>query len=464
MKARFKKNFIVLWCLLIISAALYNSSLGTVAGLHAEENGNRKPEARRAKTLSPSSFKPITDAQTAIELGNYDEALGILNNFLEGNRRIKDFDRATAYQLMGYIHINNEDYENAAAEFERALALEVLEEERNTELCYSLVRLYFSLDEYEKSLDKLKLWFDLVDEPASQALFLAAQLYATVGNFDRALIYAEQAMERYRQETPWEPQENRFRLLLSIYMQTGRYDDALPLLEEMIGYWPSDPQYFQNLAVVYFEQGLEKKSFTILALAYENGLLTGSSDIKRLTQLYRYYGYPYKAAEIIEQEMASSRLDSNLENLKELSNAWLQSREWQDAAQSLGRAAVLADDGKLWLLLCKTSIQDEQWEESENYCQNAIDKGGLEEDEGRALQLLALARYEKGSREKALSTFRRCSHFKSTQSECTHWATVILKQKEKESEDARQMKLAELESERRKQRQNAEIQRILQNK
>ncbi len=452
----------------LLTTALFtvwiNTEIILITDIYAQNSRDRKPNSRRAKTLSVSAFKPITDAQAAMEANDYVQATQILNELLTTRKKIKPFDRATAYQLLGYIYINQEDYQRATKAFEQTLSLNVLEEERMHELRYSMIQLYFSIEQYDKSIATLEDWLKQEIDPDAQALILAAQIYANLDKFSEAVNYSERAIRQHREKHSGQPKQDWYRLALAIYLHMKRYSAAKSLLEEMITYWPLKSEYYQQLAGVYYELGLERESFSIQTLAYKNGLLTKTNDITRLAQLYRLFNYPYKAAIILKTALANHDIEENKQNWQELGNAWLQSREWTNATQSLENAAELATDGKLWLTLCKTSIQDENWHDSKNNCVKAIEKGGLELEEGNAWQLLALARYETNEKDEAIKAFKKCSRYEATASVCQQWTMEIVKQKEKEMEDAKQMRLAEIELERRRQEQHDRMRRALREK
>lgn len=427
----------------------------------SQQESSRHKRTKKAQVLSPIAFKPVSQAQTAMEEEDFALATSILEKLLAKGEKLKAYDKAMSYQLLGFIWINKEQYDKATKEFEKALNIGALDNNSVLNLRYTLAQLYFSMAEYKKSIKNLSLWFKQAENPGERAYFLAAQVHALSDDYVKALSFANLGMAKHEKNNAEKPRENWYRLTLAIYLQLSKYDLAEVLLKKMILLWPARPDYYQQLAGVNQALGREKESLVILALAHHNGLLNGEANIIRLVQLYRYHGYPFKAAVILQEQVEASSIQENKKNWEELGNAWMQSREWEKATASLKRAAQLSDDGKLWLVLCQTSMQDEVWVRSKNECLNAIDKGGLERDEGLAWQLLAVARYESGERKQAFNAFKKCSGFDTTKRECEAWIKHIARQIDKEKSEARDLKIAQMNLQQRQKKKEEEMRRAL---
>ena len=431
------------------------------ATVASEPERKKERQTKKAQVLSAYAFKPVSEAQKAMEKEDYAQAILILEQLLASGKKLKPYDKAMSYQLLGFIYISKENYQKATVEFERALATTALDETSILNLRYTLAQLYSSMGQYRRSINNLEIWFKQANNPGERAYFLAAQVYALTEDYNKALSFAEQGMTRHEKNAAENPRENWYRLSLAIYLQLSRHSEAIVLLEKMIRLWPGRPDYYRQLAGVNQALGNDRQSLAILALAHHNGLLKSESDIHRLVQLYRYHGYPYKAARILQQEVEANRIAESKKNWEELGNAWMQSREWEKATASLRHAARLSEDGKLWLLLCQTSMQDEKWQRSREECLHAIDKGGLERDEGKVWQLLAVARYESGERNSAVRAFKKCSRFDLTKKQCSAWISHIARQIEKEKNDARELKLAQIELEQRQKKKEQQMRRTL---
>lgn len=150
----------------------------------------------------------------------------------------------------------------------------------------------------------------------------------------------------------------------------------LLVLEELIQEYPKD-SYVLTLAGVYSELGDTAKQLALTEALYEKGYIEGKSHAINLANLYLLHGLPYKAAKILETEMAAGNVESDVRNLRLLSQAWYQAREDKKAIPPLKRAAEAGDDGELFIRLAQSYINLEQWSEAAEAASRGLEMGGL---------------------------------------------------------------------------------------
>lgn len=386
------------------------------------QDGERERH-RVNQILSQAVYKIVSQAREAMDQNNHNEARTMLDNLLATRDNLSDFEKASAHQLLSYVHVNREDYPAAVSASESAIALAALDHYTELELRYNLVQLYSVLEQYDKSLQHLNIWFQQAENPGARAYFSAAQIYAVTEQFERALDYALQGMNKHKAADS-EPRESWYRLLLAIHLQQKNFRAAIPLLEEMVGYWPTQVQYYQQLSGLYQEFERHRDALAALSLAYQNTLLENGNDIKRLADLYRFNDYPYKGAVILQAALDNRLVPNEADNWQTLANAWLQAREWQRGDRALRQAAQLAPTGETWLLLCQTAFQDERWPDAEGYCEQALDKGGLD-NTADAWQLLARSRHQQDDVPGALAAFKECARLEAGEETCRRWREYL---------------------------------------
>lgn len=424
---------------------------------------NEQNNERRAKpVLSNSVYRPINKAQEAMQDGNYTAAIEIFDELLARSDRLTDYDQAKVLQMKTIAYIQQQDYVNATASSEAALDIDALELEAGKELRYNLVNMYFILERYQQALQHLEIWINTYSELEPQVCFTAAQLYLSVENLDRAQYYGELGREKHEADPDFVPQENWYRLMLSIYGRKKDYDKAAEIAEALIGFWPDKLEYYHQLSGLYQQLERHKEALSVLVVAYRNTLLKSSDDYARMLQMHRYFGYPYRGAVFYDQAINSNIVAAEEESWEDLANAWLQSRQWSLAEAALNEAAVLSDSGKHWLRLCQSTFQDERWQQSLHYCQNALDKGGLEKEESTALQLLAMINFSTNDYENAIRYFDRCATQVATHRDCNDWLEhvknlVTIAEEEKQFAERQ----SRLEEERRNNRENLIDQALL---
>ena len=396
---------------------------GLFTGVVAQDN---QQQERRAKPiLSNSVYRPINQAQQAIQEGDYQKALDELNNLLARGDRLKDYDKAKTLQMLTIVYIHQQDYPKAVESSIEALAVNALELEAQIEMRYNLVSMLFVLERYDEALQQLEIWIAETPELDAQANFTAAQLYLTVDRLPEAQRFAETGMALHRADMATPPKENWYRLLLSIYGQQKNYKKAATLAEQLLSFWPAKLEYYNQLSGLYQQLERQKEAWAILDIAFHNQLLTKQEDYVRLLQLHRFFGYPSRGGMIFQQAMTTEIVEETEEQWENLANAWLQSRQWQRAEAALAEAAQRSDTGKHWVRLCQTTLQDERWQDSHQYCQHALEKGGLKEEKASTWQLMAMVNFSMNNYAEAIHYFKKCSENLSTKQYCEEWLNHV---------------------------------------
>ena len=194
----------------------------------------------------------------------------------------------------------------------------------------------------------------------------------------------------------------------------------------MVYRFPDKKTYYRQLAALYAELKREEDSFAIQQIMYSKDMLEKHSELLRLAQLYLYYEVPYKAAIILEKELNAERIEDEEKNWEQLANAWLSAREWKKAIPPLTKAAEMSEDGRLFLRLGQTYMQEEDWKNAEKNIRYAIKKGDLE-NPGRAWLLLGITRNKKGIKfeNSALFAFKRSTGYEDMEADARRWVKVI---------------------------------------
>jgi tetratricopeptide (TPR) repeat protein len=141
-----------------------------------------------------------------------------------------------------------------------------------------------------------------------------------------------------------------------------------------------------------------------MEVAYRKGILTQDSDLRRLLQLMLLRGIPYRAAKILEKELADARLHQDAQAYELLGTSWILARELPKAEQPLARAAELSPKGDLYVRLAQIQLLQEDWNGAESTLRKALAKGGLG-DPSTVQLLLGIAYYNERKLQEARSWF-----------------------------------------------------------
>jgi tetratricopeptide (TPR) repeat protein len=333
-------------------------------------------------------------------------------------RRLNGYERALIYRLIAYACFGTEDFECAVDNFQKAIAEAALPLDEEVSVRFNVVQLYGALEEWRKVIETLHVWFRYVEEPNPLAYYLLAISHFQLEEYEVAIAPAVRAIELSA-----EPREGWLQLLVALHLQLLDYENAVPVLEQLVTLFPKK-QYWVQLSLLYGARDDYETAFSIQQLAYAQGLLTEDSELRRLARSYLYHQLPEPAARILEKELAADRIESDREVLELLGNSWIAAREFGNAVEPLRKAAMLSDDGKLYLRLAQVHVQREEWKEAASLLQKALEKGGLN-DPGKAHVLLGICYFSDDQPGRARSAFVRAQSHDSTREEAKAWIEHI---------------------------------------
>ncbi|MFW6339428.1 MAG: tetratricopeptide repeat protein [Wenzhouxiangella sp.] len=395
----------------------------------------------QAQTLTPAVANDLLEAYELLEEEKNSEALAALNRLMERRgERMSEFDRASVLQIRGSAYVNEENFEAALRDFEEAIGLAALPEEQQNRLRFNMAQLYFVTEQYEKSIQFFEEWMALDPEVGANTYFMLAGANYQIERYPESLEAITQAIELSE-----EPERRYYELKNVLLSELERVPERTALLEEMVTIWPDVLGFWRQLSSLYLQQDQELKSFSALESAYLSGLVEDGSDILVLAQFYSSFNNPYRGARLIE------RVERTVENLELLSQLWSQAREHRQAIPVLREAAQLSDTGNLFFRLGQAYLATEDNEAAASAFEQALDKGGLEDNQGEAWMLLGNARFnqagpgDRQQRRLADQAFAEAEQFSSTRAQARDWRGYI---RAIDNTESRQAMLEQEQSER----------------
>jgi tetratricopeptide (TPR) repeat protein len=408
---------------LALVIAVFGSSLPQIvpmldaSAIAAERR--EKPKTRKSEVLGKAAFAKIEESQTLLSEGKHQQSLDVLQSILDSSK-FKPYEKAVAIQTMGYVFADKGDYTKTIQTFERAINTGDLPPRVVSDLTYNLAQLNLAEDNPKKALQLLNRWFNEVEgEPAADAFALLAQTHLMLEDFKNAEVAIRKAIKQVE-----EPKKQWVRILLAILLQGERYKEARPILEDAVQRWPGEKAFWQQITAVYYETNSEDLAFVAQEAMHIQGMLTTSKELSRMAQLYLYHGVPIKAANILDKGLKDGSIEKTMKNYEMLANAFMHAREWQKSISPLTIAADKSDDGKLYLQLGQSYLQDEKWKDAESALEKAIKKGGLK-DTGQTYLLLGITRTKLEKWEPAMKSFRKAGDFDDVAKDAFRWIRSI---------------------------------------
>jgi tetratricopeptide (TPR) repeat protein len=370
-------------------------------------------EKKKTYQLEPNVHSELIGIHKQIDEGQNGEALKRLKKLITSNN-LKAYDSAVIYQTMGFAKSNIGEFSDAAKHFIKALSLDALPAEVTHGLNYSTAQLLIHIDKTKEGLKYLSKWFANEPKATGDAHILAATAYYYLKDYKQLIIHVEKALALSSK-----PPLSWYELLLAGYYEIKEYKKSVTLLETIINKHPKKTNYWLQLAEIYQRLEQDKKALAIYELAYAKGLLK-KDDINRLISNYLYLEMPYKAANILEKEMAIGDINPDIRMLTLLADSWLLAQENQKAEPVFKEIIKKYNDDHTRLRLGQLYIEAEDWKnviEVLDVKFQSNDKVLL----SKVNLLLGIAQYHSKNLSKATRAFTHALSDKSTEEQASWW-------------------------------------------
>ena len=411
---RFTRNLIV--------ATLAGSLMASVPAtlLAQEKKDDRK--TKQTVAMSQQVYEKLQEIQELVEAKDYASAQRLVDE-AKANEKLSPYERAQVWNLQAYSFYLQERYPDAIRAYEQVLAQPDLPEALIQSSLKTKAQLQFTQEDYEGALATVRQLMASIEEPAADVYMLEGQALFQLTRYDDALEPIKKAIQMY-QEQGQTPKENWLLLLRAIYLEKRDYENMLVVLRQLIEYYPKDT-YVLTLAAVLGELGETKKQLALIESLYEKGLIDGRPTyLSNLANLYLMHGVPYKAAQLLEKELANKSMESDERNLRLLSQAWYQAREDAKAIPPLVEAAKLTNEGELYVRIAQAHLNLENWKEAAEAARKGIELGGLDRPDTANI-MLGMALFNDKKLERARTAFERAAQDSRSSRAAGQWIKYV---------------------------------------
>ncbi|NNC54277.1 MAG: hypothetical protein HKO07_01005 [Pseudomonadales bacterium] len=228
--------------------------------------------------------------------------------------------------------------------------------------------------------------------------------------------------------------ENWLALLASVYFSMEDFQAMRDILYQLVTINPKE-QYLVNLAAIHGQLGETDKQLALIETLKDDKRLRSEQHLLNLANLFMVHELPFKAASLLEEEMAAGRITANKRNLQLQSQAWYLAGNYDKALAPLQKAAETTGEGDLWLRLARLHVSLYDWPGAEKFARKAVQSENLK-NPGDGLILLgtALARQNKFNAAKKI--FRRARQHEGSEKWARQWLNFV---------DSEQQRLAALQ-------------------
>ena len=370
-KSLIRKNQLVRALTIVLSVMLATTAIAQ----NKEKKEKKERKTKETVAMSQQVYESLVEVQEAVEAELYQEALVKIQEMQTGKRKMSPYETAQIYNLQAYTYYLMEDYPKSIGAYEKVLQQPELPEALAQSTLKTLSQLHFTVEDYDKALETINRLMAVIAEPPPDVYMLKGQAYFQMGDFEQALEPIKTAITMYRDQGKV-PRENWLLLLRVIYWEMKDFPNMLVVITELIQEYPKDT-YVLTLAGVYSELGDTKKQLALTESLYEKGYISGKQHAVNLGNLYLLHGMPYKAAIVLEKEMAAGNVEENTRNLRLLSQAWYSARNDRKAIPPLVQAAKMGEDAELYMRLTQSYLNLEMWNEAAAAAKSGLATGGL---------------------------------------------------------------------------------------
>ncbi|MEJ2522494.1 MAG: tetratricopeptide repeat protein [Gammaproteobacteria bacterium] len=356
--------------------------------VHAQE-GAAPVRTERTQALREFVFKGLSRVRELADQGNTRAALEELDK-LKSRGGLNDYEAAMAWNLDAYLNYQAENYRAAIDGYAKVLEQEQIPLSLRAGALYSTAQLKFLTDDFDGAAAALTEWFAVAEDPGADAYLFLAQIHYQRKDYKAAAASVEAAMRFARQKGRDIP-ENWYLLQRVVYWELKDYPKLLEALAALVKNYPKREYWLQM---------------------------------------------PFKGARVLAEGMEAGVIEENPRNLGLLGDAWLLSKEYRRAIETLARARQVAPDPGLTLRMAQLQLELGDYAEAAETALAAARSEGLE-DAGRAWVVRGLALYNLERFGPAGEAFRQAAAYDDTRDLARKWVGFV------EREQDRQARLAE---------------------
>ena len=313
----------------------------------------QKKEKRKTRLASPSVGKKVVRAFDAYTEDDIDGALVILKDISTK----QTYDKAYVTRFIAVMYAQQGDEVQSIKYLKEAIEPDILNENDHGESIKLLADLQMQTKDYKGALANYNKWMAFTGKEDANTYVKITQAYYELGILDKMIVPADQAIALYGDKH----NQNPYILKVTSYYERKMYKDAVSVLETVVQIYPEKEQWWTQLGMFYLLVEDYTKGVQTLDLAYKQGFLEKESQIKTLASLYSQNEAPYKAATLLEKNIASGIVKRDDKNLSIIANAWHAAQHIDKAAKYYGELAKMTGEARHYRKQGMLLKQDEQF-------------------------------------------------------------------------------------------------------
>ena len=436
----------VLWMMPLIVGQVFPSIDSGSDAAAAERKKTRKVPAMREVTyrrlaeaqvmIDPDSAPREEGEPAPIPKGTPKDAVVVLLK-LKDRRGLNSYELAQVWNTLAFAYYTIDDVPNTINAYENVLRQGTITEALEQSVVRALFQLFYSQENYKKSISYIERWEALREIPDAGVTFIKATAYYQMDDFKSALKFALR-VEEISIELQKTIKENWWYLQVVLYNELKEIDKTIEVLEKLITTYPKK-QYWMHLAGMYSEKGNDDSSLSAYYAAYSQGMFAKESEVVMLSQRLLNAEVPFEAATVLEKGFKDGIIKENEKNLKLLATSYTMAQEMGKAIDAWRDATKFADEGELHYRLAQALANEDRHKEATDSYKDALDADGKLKDLGDVnfwygISLMQLERWDQ-----ATNAFRASAKADKKKAKQTRNYIRYIKGEKRRQEELRKM-------------------------
>ncbi|MEJ0035959.1 MAG: tetratricopeptide repeat protein [Gammaproteobacteria bacterium] len=395
------------------AAAACVACIGLAAGTSWAADCTEDKEKTAASTMNENVYHGVEEATKLMGNKQYAEAIEKLTKLGETG---SDFEKAVVYYNLGLAQSAKNDYAAAGKAFAKAVSLKALPQAQQEQLQYNLGQIYIVAGQHDEGIKVLQEYIAGACKaaPAEAHIFLANALVERK-RFADALPQIDLALSKAKS-----PNQSWYEMKLAVSYEMKDFKACAQTLVQLIGVAPVKPDYWKQLSSMFFEMKSDLDAVAVLAVADRQGFIDKPTERKNLYNVYMMLDLPFKAGTMLQDSIDKGRVPADEANLESVADAWINAREAARAEATLKKLASMSERGEYFFKLGAMYGDNEQWKDSREALQKALQKGGLKRT-GEAWMRLAVAENGLKNNPGAITALQKAVTFEETRKQASEW-------------------------------------------
>ena len=338
-----------------------------------EDEVAKYPQATREEPEGEVSRDMRKDLNAMIKAFNADEFAEArkLSAVILANASSSAYDRALAAQLAANAAYDMDDLPAAMAALQQAIKFDALDNTDHYGAMLMLAQMQIQEGQDVEGLATLERFLSETGSNDPQHLILKGNTLYNLERWEEAAVATKAAIDASTDADPSWTQ-----LLMGIYLELDRPEEAMRIAEELAARNPSDKRGQLNLASIYLQNDQFDRAAAVLEQVRASGQLATPEEYRQLYATYlNLDGREAEAIAVIEEGLAKGILEPNHEAYVALAQSYYFSKQDAKAIDAYQKAAPLDEDGETYLNLARVLWQADRIAEAKQAAQKALDKG-----------------------------------------------------------------------------------------